>query len=56
MPKGRYRIRDGWGTEHSVCVEYEDRTRLEMGESLYRLKRYQPPIEELPWQDKGGKN
>ena len=55
MPKGRYRIRDGWGTEHAVCVGYEDGTRLEMGESIYSLKRYRPPLEELPWRDKAEK-
>jgi hypothetical protein len=56
MPKGLYRIRDGWRTEHSVCVEYEDGTHLEMGESLYLIKGYQPPPDELVWQDKDGKD
>jgi hypothetical protein len=48
MPKGLYRVRDGWGTEDSVCVEYEDGTRLEMRESLYRARGHQPSADGLP--------
>ncbi len=44
MPTGVYRVRDGWGTEDSVCVEYEDGTRLEVGELLYRARDQPPPI------------
>jgi hypothetical protein len=51
MPTGLYRVREGWGNEHSVCVEYADGTRLEIGESLYRIKGCQPPLDELPWKD-----
>ena len=51
MPKGLYRIRNGWGDEHSVCVEYADGTRLDMAEALYRMRKHEPPVDELPWQD-----
>ena len=56
MPKGLYRIRNGRGIEHSVCVEYEDGTRLERADGLYRMKGHQPPADELPWQEEAPKD
>lgn len=49
MPRGLYRVRDGWVTQHSVLVDVGDSTPKEMSESQYREKGYQPPFEQLPW-------
>jgi len=49
MPRGLYRVRDGWVTQHSVLVEVDDSTPKEMPERQYREKGYQPPFEQLPW-------
>ena len=50
--RGVYRIRDGWGGQHSACVQYDDGTRLEMAEDLYRMRGHAPPFDDLPWKDK----
>jgi hypothetical protein len=49
MPRGLYRVRDGWVTQHSVCVDVGGATPKEMPESEYREKGHQPPFEQLPW-------
>ncbi len=49
MPVGLHRIRKGWGTEHSVMVRYEDGYKMEMPQSRYEDRGYQPPFDQLPW-------
>jgi hypothetical protein len=49
MPRGVYRIRDGWVTQHSVLVDFGTSTLKEVSESQYRDEGYQPPFEQLPW-------
>jgi hypothetical protein len=50
VARGIHRIRDGFVTQHSVLVDYGDSTH-EIPEDLYRRHGYQPPFEQLPWQD-----
>jgi hypothetical protein len=50
VARGIHRIRDGFVTQHSVLVDYGESTH-EIPEDLYRRHGYQPPFEQLPWQD-----
>jgi hypothetical protein len=50
--RGVYRVRNGWGDQHSACVRYNDGTHLEMAEDIYRTRGHQPPFDDLPWKDK----
>lgn len=43
------RIKDGWGIEHSVRVQYPDGRVLEISESEYRDLQFQPAFEDLQW-------
>ena len=53
-PHGIYRERNGWGTQHSVRVKYDEHQELDMAEDRYRTHSgYQPPFDELPWRDEG---
>jgi hypothetical protein len=49
MAKGIFRIKDGFATEHSAWVRYDDANELEISETQYRSQDYEPPFEELPW-------
>jgi hypothetical protein len=51
--RGVYRIRMGWGTQHSVMVDYGN-TQMEISEEKYRENGYEPPFETLHWKDEGG--
>ena len=50
-PHGIYRERNGWGTQHSARVKYDEHQELDMAEDRYRARGYQPPFDELPWKD-----
>ena len=50
-PRGLYRERNGWGTQHSVHVKYDERQELNLAEDRYRARGYQPPFDQLPWKD-----
>jgi hypothetical protein len=52
-PHGIYRERNGWGTQHSVRVKYDEHQELDMAEDRYRTRGYEPPFDELPWRDEG---
>jgi len=47
-PRGVYRERKGWGTQHSVFVDYGT-SSMDISEEKYREEGYQPPFEQLPW-------
>ena len=49
--RGIYRMRNGWGTQHSVHVKYDVGEELDMPEDRYRARSYQPPFDQLPWKD-----
>jgi hypothetical protein len=51
MARGLHRIRDGWETQHSVLVRYDDGKETEIPQDHYDLKGYMPIFEELPWKD-----
>jgi hypothetical protein len=51
MPRGIFRERDGWGSQHSVQVRYEDGKQLGMSQADYEAKQYAPGFEYLPWKD-----
>jgi hypothetical protein len=48
LAEGRCKIKDGWTTQDSVIVKYEDGTENDIPESQYRSLGYQPPVEKLP--------
>ncbi len=50
-PRGLYRERNGWGTQHSAHVKYDEAQELDLSEERYRARGYQPPFEQLPWKD-----
>jgi hypothetical protein len=51
-PRGLYREQNGWAkNEHSARVKDDEHLELDVSESLYRAKGYQPPFDELPWLD-----
>ena len=50
-PRGIYRERNGWGTQHSAHVKYDEHQELDVSEDRYRARGYQPPFEQLPWKD-----
>ena len=50
-PRGIYRERNGWGTQHSVRVKYDEHQELDVAEDRYRARGYQPPFDKLPWED-----
>ena len=49
--RGLYRTRNGWGTEHSVRVKYDEHQELDLSEDRYRARAYQPPFDQLPWNE-----
>ncbi len=49
--RGIYRERNGWGTQHSVRVKYDEHQELDISEDRYRARGYQPPFDQLPWKD-----
>jgi hypothetical protein len=49
MAKGLCRVKDGWATQDSVWVEYDDGSRMEVPEEQYRSQGYQPPFDNLPF-------
>jgi hypothetical protein len=53
-PRGLYRERNGWGTQHSAHVKYDEAQELDVSEDRYRARGYQPPFEQLPWKDEAG--
>ena len=49
---GIYRERNGWGTQHSARVKYDEyHQELDVSEDRYRARGYQPPFDKLPWKD-----
>jgi hypothetical protein len=48
-PRGIYRERNGWGTQHSAHVKYDEHQELDVSEDRYRERGYQPPFDQLPW-------
>jgi hypothetical protein len=52
--RGIYRERNGWGTQHSVRVKYDEHQELDVPEDRYRARGYQSPFDQLPWKDEGG--
>lgn len=49
MAKGIYRVKDGWATEDSVLVRYDDGKELEISAHQYQLDGYAPHFDQLPW-------
>ena len=52
-PHGIYRERNGWGSQHSARVKYDEHQELDVAEDRYRARGYQPPFDQLPWKDEG---
>ena len=52
--RGLYRVKDGWGNQHSAMVEYMPGRREEIPADQYRLRRYQPDFDSLPWRPSFG--
>jgi hypothetical protein len=50
-PRGVYRERNGWGTQHCARVKYDEAQELDVSEERYRDRGYLPPFEQLPWKD-----
>jgi len=50
-PRGLYRERNGWVSQHSVRVKYDEHQELDVAEDRYRARGYQPPFDKLPWKD-----
>jgi len=55
-PRGLYRERNGWGTQHSAHVKYDEAQELDLSEERYRARGYQPPFEQLPWKDEADRS
>lgn len=55
MPKGLYRIVNGWGNQDSVRVKYNDGKELEIPLSTYVANGYSPSAESLPKHTSDGK-
>ena len=51
MPTGLFRIKDGWGNQHSVRVLYETGDEQEVPQDQYDLRGYVPPFDSLRWSD-----
>lgn len=47
-PRGAFKIRDGWGGQHSAWIDYGTKS-FEVPEDQYRSQGYQPPFDDLPW-------
>jgi hypothetical protein len=41
-PRGIYKERNGWGDQHSARVRYDEHQELDMSESRYRERGYNP--------------
>ena len=50
-PRGIYKERNGWVTQHSAHVKYDEHQELDVSEERYRERGYQPPFDQLPWKD-----
>jgi hypothetical protein len=50
-PRGLYRERNGWGSQHSAHVKYDEHQELDLPEDRYRARGYQPPFDQLPWKE-----
>ena len=50
-PQGIHRERNGWGTQHSVRVKYDQDQELDVAEDRYPARGYQPPFDQSPWKD-----
>jgi hypothetical protein len=50
MRRGLYRIHGIGGRPDDVRIDLGGIT-APLEEGLYRVRRYQPPVEELPWED-----
>ena len=48
-PRGIYKERNGWVTQHSAHVKYDEHQELDVSENRYRERGYQPPFDQLPW-------
>jgi hypothetical protein len=49
--RGLYRIR---GNPPWVHVDYDGKASMPIPEDRYRSEGYQPPLDELPWNDERG--
>jgi hypothetical protein len=49
--QGLYRVRNGWGNQHSVVMKYDDGKEFEVSETQYRDRDYMPLFDDLPWQE-----
>lgn len=52
-PRGIYREWNGWGTQHSIHVKYDEGQELDMPQDRYSERGYQPPFDELSWKNDG---
>jgi hypothetical protein len=46
-PHGIYRERNGWGSQHSARVKYDEHQKLDMAADRYRARRAAYSINEL---------
>ena len=44
MTRGIYRERNGWGTQHSARILYDDGDEKDLPEDRYRAQGYDPPF------------
>jgi hypothetical protein len=51
MAIGLSRKRNGWGTQASVLVRYDDGSELDIPEDQYFSSGYEPPFDDLPWSE-----
>jgi hypothetical protein len=49
MTRGIYRELNGWVTQHSARIRYDDGDEVDLPEERYRAQGYDPPFEKLPW-------
>jgi hypothetical protein len=48
MARGICKIKNGWGAQDSVWVQYGASAKFEISEHQYRAKGHEPSFEELP--------
>jgi hypothetical protein len=49
MTRGIYREINGWGSQHSARIRYDDGDEVDLPEERYRAQGYDPPFDKLPW-------
>lgn len=50
MARGLFKVRDGWGNQHGVRVQYPGGNELEIPIEQYEALINCPPANELPWE------